>query len=73
MSGLTVTNWLIEKPALVRLVLSPKADEWAARIEPELVRITTVTRLETYCSARSGRTCGPGRNGRPCHPCQWNT
>ena len=49
-----MTAWLIDKSALVRLVASPDAAEWAARIERGLVRITTVTRLETAYSARSG-------------------
>jgi len=49
-----VTAWLIDKSALVRLAESPDAAEWAARIERGLVRITTVTRLETGYSARSG-------------------
>jgi predicted nucleic acid-binding protein len=51
---LDVTTWLIDKSALVRLAESPDAAEWAARIERGLVRITTVTRLETGYSARSG-------------------
>jgi predicted nucleic acid-binding protein len=49
-----VTNWLIDKSALVRLAASPDAPEWADRIERGLVRITTVTRLEVGYSARSG-------------------
>lgn len=49
-----MTNWLIDKSALVRLATSPDAPEWAARIERGLVRITTVTRLEAGYSARSG-------------------
>jgi predicted nucleic acid-binding protein len=49
-----VTTWLIDKSALVRLAESSDAAEWAARIERGLVRITTVTRLETGYSARSG-------------------
>lgn len=49
-----MTNWLIDKSALVRLAASPDADEWASRIERGLVRITTVTRLEIGYSARSG-------------------
>ena len=49
-----MTTWLIDKSALVRLATSPEAAEWAARIERGLVRITTVTRLETGYSARSG-------------------
>jgi predicted nucleic acid-binding protein len=48
-----VTDWLIDKSALVRLADSPDAAEWAARIERGLVRITTVTRLEIGYSARS--------------------
>ncbi len=38
--------WLIDKSALVRLGASPRAEEWASRIERGLVRIATVTRLE---------------------------
>ena len=49
-----MTTWLIDKSALVRLAGSPDAAEWAARIERGLVRISTVTRLETGYSARSG-------------------
>jgi predicted nucleic acid-binding protein len=49
-----MTTWLIDKSALVRLAASPDAAEWAGRIERGLVRVTTVTRLETGYSARSG-------------------
>jgi predicted nucleic acid-binding protein len=49
-----VTDWLIDKSALVRLATSRDAAEWAARIERGLVRIATVTRLEVGYSARSG-------------------
>jgi predicted nucleic acid-binding protein len=49
-----VTDWLIDKSALVRLAASPDAAQWAARIERGIVRITTVTRLEVGYSARSG-------------------
>lgn len=49
-----MTTWLADKSALVRLAASPDAAEWATRIERGLVRITTVTRLEAGCSARSG-------------------
>lgn len=49
-----MTDWLIDKSALVRLPASPDAAQWAARIERGLVRITTVTRLEVGYSARSG-------------------
>lgn len=48
-----MTNWLIDKSALVRLADSPDAAEWANRIERGLVRISTVTRLEVGFSARS--------------------
>jgi hypothetical protein len=48
-----VTDWLVDKSALVRLGESPDADEWANRIERGRVRITTVTRLEIGYSARS--------------------
>lgn len=50
---MAVTDWLIDKSALVRLGDSPDAEEWARRIERGLVRITTVTRLEIGYSARS--------------------
>jgi predicted nucleic acid-binding protein len=49
-----VTGWLIDTSALVRLGPSPDADEWAARIERGLIRISTVTRLEVGFSTRSG-------------------
>jgi predicted nucleic acid-binding protein len=48
-----MTEWLIDKSALVRLGDSPDAEEWANRIERGLVRITTMTRLEVGFSARS--------------------
>ena len=54
-----MTGWLIEKSALVRLATSPDAQEWAGRIQRGLVRISTVTRLEVGCSAR---TAGDLRN-----------
>jgi predicted nucleic acid-binding protein len=49
-----VTDWLVDKSALVRLADSREAAEWAARIQRGLVRIATVTRLEVGYSARSG-------------------
>ncbi len=48
-----MSEWLIDKSALVRLATSPDAEEWAQRIERGLVRISTVTRLEVGYSARS--------------------
>jgi predicted nucleic acid-binding protein len=49
-----MTDWLIDKSALVRLAASRNAAEWATRIERGSVRIATVTRLEVGYSARSG-------------------
>jgi predicted nucleic acid-binding protein len=60
-----VTDWLIDKSALVRLAGSPDAAEWAARIERGLVRIATVTRLEVGYSARSGADLRAGLQRPP--------
>jgi predicted nucleic acid-binding protein len=60
-----VTDWLIDKSALVRLAASPDAHEWAARIQRGLVRIATVTRLEVGYSARSGADLRAGLQGPP--------
>jgi predicted nucleic acid-binding protein len=49
-----LTTWLIDKSALVGLAAVDDAQDWAARIERGLVRISTVTRLEIGFSARSG-------------------
>ena len=49
-----MTDWLIDKSALVRIGDSPDAAEWANRIQRGLVRISTVTRLEVGYSARTG-------------------
>ncbi|MGD0607973.1 MAG: PIN domain nuclease [Streptosporangiaceae bacterium] len=51
---MAVTDWLIDKSALVRLKESADAAQWAARIERGLIRIATVTRLAVGYSARSG-------------------
>jgi hypothetical protein len=51
---MAVTDWLIDKSALVRLAASPDAELWADRIDRGVVRITTVTRLEVGYSARTG-------------------
>jgi predicted nucleic acid-binding protein len=48
-----MSNWLIDKSALVRLRDSGDRDEWLRRIERGLVRISTVTRLEVGYSART--------------------
>ena len=50
-----VTEWLVDRSALVRLGDSPDAQSWAERIERGLVRIATVTLLEVGHSARSGQ------------------
>ena len=60
-----MTDWLIDKSALVRLGSSPDADDWASRIERGLVRITTVTRLEVGYSARSGTDLRAGLRQPP--------
>ena len=49
---MAVAGWLIDKSALVRLAASPDVEDWAARIERGLVRISAVTRLEIGYSAR---------------------
>lgn len=49
-----VTDWLIDKSALVRLGNAPDGQMWADRIERGLVRVSTVTRLEIGYSARTG-------------------
>lgn len=48
-----MTDWLIDKSALVRIGASPDSDDWANRIQRGLVRISTVTRLEVGYSART--------------------
>jgi hypothetical protein len=60
-----VTDWLIDKSALVRLGASSDASAWANRIERGLVRITTVTRLEVGYSARSGADLRAGLSEPP--------
>ncbi len=49
-----VTDWLIDKSALVRVGTSADSAAWAGRVERGLVRISTVTRLEVGYSARTG-------------------
>jgi predicted nucleic acid-binding protein len=60
-----VTDWLIDKSALVRIGTSPAATTWAERIERGLVRICTVTRLEIGFSARTGRKLREGLRTPP--------
>lgn len=49
-----MTNWLVDKSALVRLGSAADGRTWADRIERGLVRVSTVTRLEIGYSARTG-------------------
>lgn len=53
---MAVTSWLIDKSAYARMQSGQAArlEEWNARIERGLVRLSTVTRLELGFSARSG-------------------
>ncbi|SJM55744.1 PIN domain nuclease [Gulosibacter sp. 10] len=53
---MAVTSWLIDKSAYVRMQAGRAShiDEWNARIERGLVRLSTVTRLEFGFSIRSG-------------------
>lgn len=60
-----MTEWLIDKSAMVRLGESPDAADWAARIERGLVRVTTITRLEVGFSARSGKDLRASTTGPP--------
>ena len=60
-----MSDWLIDKSALVRLGASADAAEWANRIERGLVRITSVTRLEVGFSARSGDDLRAATGGAP--------
>ena len=57
-----MTDWLIDKSALVRLGASPDAAEWASRIGRGRVRITTQSppRLEVPATLRQigGRPAG---------------
>lgn len=60
-----LTRWLIDKSALIRLSASADAEDWAARIERGLVRISTVTRLEVGYSGRSGPDIRAAFRGAP--------
>lgn len=59
---MAVTNWLIDKSAIVRLQLghADNVDSWRLRIDRGLVRISTITRLELGFSVRTG---AEGREG----------
>ncbi len=73
MSGLAVTNWLIEKSALVRLVLSLKADEWAARIGPGWCGSPLSPAWRPVVRPRSGPDLRAGLQRPPLSSSQWNT
>jgi predicted nucleic acid-binding protein len=60
-----MSEWLIDKSALVRLATSPDAEEWARRIQRGLVRISTVTRLQVGYSARSADDLRRAVSGPP--------
>ncbi len=60
-----MTDWLLDKSALVRLGGSADAASWAERIDRGLVRISTVTRLEIGYSARSGEELREGLRTPP--------
>ena len=60
-----MTEWLIDKSALVRLSQSPDARAWAGRVERGLVRITSLTRLEVGFSARSASDLREAIAGAP--------
>lgn len=60
-----VTSWLIDKSALVRLGTTRDVEEWAARIQRGLVRISNLTRLEVAFSAQSGQQARIGFRSAP--------
>lgn len=60
-----MTDWLIDKSALIRLGASPDTAEWANRIERGLVRITSVTLLEVGYSARPAGDLRHARTAAP--------
>lgn len=60
-----MSEWLVDKSALVRLAQSEDATAWAARIERGLVRISTLTRLEVGFSARSAAELQQGLSRAP--------
>lgn len=53
---MAVTGWLIDKSAYLRMQMgqAAEANQWNARIERGLVRVSTITRLEIGFSARTG-------------------
>lgn len=59
------SQWLIDKSAYVRLGHSPRATDWAERIERGLVHVTTLSILEVGYSARSGEDWRASVNAPP--------
>ncbi|HAP75676.1 MAG TPA: VapC toxin family PIN domain ribonuclease [Acidimicrobiaceae bacterium] len=49
---MALTEWLIDKSALVRI--GDASEEWTRRLERGLVRVSTLTLLEVGYSARNG-------------------
>ena len=68
-----VTDWLIDKSALVRLGNAVDGQTWAERIERGLVRVSTVTRLEIGYSARTGDELRAALRRPHWPPCPWST
>ena len=60
-----MTDWLIDKSALVRLGNATDGQTWADRIARGLVRVSTVTRLEIGYSARTGEELRAGLRRPP--------
>jgi predicted nucleic acid-binding protein len=60
-----VTDWLVDKSALVRLGNTTDGQTWADRIARGLVRVSTVTRLEIGYSARTGEELRAGLRRPP--------
>ena len=60
-----MTDWLIDKSALVRLSKSVDAEAWSTRIERGVVRISSLTRLEVGYSARSADDLRAAIDGAP--------
>lgn len=60
-----MTDWLVDKSALVRLGNATDGQRWADRIARGLVRVSTVTRLEIGYSARTGNELRAGLRRPP--------
>ena len=60
-----MTDWLIDRSALVRMTTAADVAIWAERIGRGLVRVSTVTRLEIGYSARTGEEVRAGMRQPP--------